>query len=48
MKLDPNRVVQKLSMQIATQAQQIAILQTQLEQLQRSQAENEKDEEKAE
>lgn len=48
MNIDANRVIQKLSAQIATQAQQIAILQTQLEQLQRSQAENEKDEEKAE
>ena len=34
MDIDANRVIQKLSAQIAAQAQQIAILQTQVEQLQ--------------
>ena len=46
MNIDANRVIQKLSAQVAAQAQQIAILQVQLEQLQE---ENEKqnDEKKA-
>lgn len=34
MNIDANRVIQKLSAQVAAQAQQIAILQVQLEQLQ--------------
>ena len=41
MNIDANRVIQKLSAQIATQAQQIAILQVQVEQLQ-EELENEK------
>lgn len=46
MNIDANKVIQKLSAQVAAQAQQIAILQVQLEQLQE---ENEKqnDEKKA-
>ena len=46
MNIDVNRVIQKLSAQVAAQAQQIAILQVQVEQLQE---ENEKqnDEKKA-
>ena len=35
MNIDANRVIQKLSAQIAAQAQQIAILQVQVEELQK-------------